>query len=136
MLFELLANVPLSLFNDKALSLKAKVNRKHQTKEVLQFKMKLYLVSAGAYFAFLLFSKFSDQECSKTNAVSWLVVVIASTLWIFVVPISLIEIKFKAKAKARFEEELTNSRANSQHELVKEVDLNNTARRAPENENT
>lgn len=96
--------------------------------------MTLYLVCAGAYFTFLLFSKFCDRECSKTSPVSWLVVVIASALWIFVVPISLIEIKLKAKAKAkaRLEEELINSRVNSQQELV-EIDSNNTARLAPEN---
>ena len=95
--------------------------------------MTLYLVCAGTYCACLLFSKFRDRECSKTNSVSWLIVVFASTLWILVVPISLIEIRFKARAKARLEEELTNSRANSQHELVEEADLNNTARLAPEN---
>lgn len=95
--------------------------------------MTLYLVFAAAYSSFLLFCRFCDRECSQTNSSFWLVVVLTSTLWIFVVPISLIEIKFKAKAKARLEEESTNSRINSQHELVEEVDLNNTARLAPEN---
>ena len=99
-------------------------------------KLKFYLLVAGAYFTFLLFSMFSDPECSKTNFASWLVVIFASTLWIVVIPISLIEIRIKAQAKARHEEmeKLINSRASSQYELVeKEVDSNNTARLAPEN---
>ncbi len=63
--------------------------------------MTLYLSGAGAYCAFLLLSKFSDRECSKTDPASWLVVAIASALWIIVVPISLIEIRTKTKAKAQ-----------------------------------
>ena len=100
-------------------------------------KLKLYLVVAGAYFAFLLYGKFSDKECSKTNFASWLVIILASALWILVIPISLIEISFKAYAKVHLEgiEKLTNFRVNSQHELVEveEVDSNNTARLTPEN---
>lgn len=61
--------------------------------------MTLYLSAASAYCAFLLFSKFSDQECSKTDPASWLVIAIASTLWIIVIPISLMEIRSKAKTK-------------------------------------
>lgn len=95
--------------------------------------MTLYLVCAGTYFAFLLFNIFCDRECSKTNFVSWLIVVLTSALWILVVPISLIEIRYKAKAKRRLEAELNNSIANSQHELVEEVDLDNTPRLTPEN---
>ena len=59
--------------------------------------MTFYLSGAGAYCAFLLFNKFSDKECSKTEPASWLVVAIASALWIIVIPISLIEIQTKAK---------------------------------------
>jgi len=53
--------------------------------------MTLYLSGAGTYCAFLLFSKFSDKECSKTDPISWIVIAIASALWVIVVPISLIE---------------------------------------------
>lgn len=59
--------------------------------------MTFYLSGAGAYCAFLLFSKFSDKECSKTDFTSWLAIVIASTFWLIVIPISLIELKTKAK---------------------------------------
>ena len=65
--------------------------------------MTFYLSGAGVYCAFLLLSKFSDKECSKTDLTSWLVLAIASTLWIIVVPISLIEITTKLKRKDRFE---------------------------------
>lgn len=74
--------------------------------------MTLYLSGAGAYCAFLLFSKFSDQECSKTDPASWLVVAIASTFWIIVIPISLMEIRTKTKAKEELAA-MTNS-GNSQ----------------------
>ena len=63
--------------------------------------MTLYLSGAGAYCAFLLLRKFNDRECSKTDPISWLVVAVASALWIIVIPISLIEIRTKAKVKAQ-----------------------------------
>ena len=66
--------------------------------------MTLYLSGASAYCAFLLFSKFSDQECSKTDPTSWLVIAIASIFWVIVVPISLMEIRSKAKSKEQLEE--------------------------------
>ena len=65
--------------------------------------MTLYLSGAGVYCAFLLLSMFGDKECSKTDLTSWLVLAIASTLWIIVVPISLIEISTKLKQKDRFD---------------------------------
>lgn len=65
--------------------------------------MIFYLSGAGVYCAFLLLSMFGDRECSKTDLTSWLVLAIASTLWIVVVPISLIEISTKLKQKARFD---------------------------------
>lgn len=71
--------------------------------------MTLYLSGAGAYCAFLLFSQFSDQECSKTDPASWLVIAIASILWVIVIPVSLIEIRSKAKSKEQLEE-MTKSR--------------------------
>ena len=61
--------------------------------------MTFYLSGAGAYCAFLLFNKFRDQECSKTDPISWLVIAIASSLWMVVIPISLIEISAKANLK-------------------------------------
>ncbi|MGB5636019.1 MAG: hypothetical protein WBM86_25010 [Waterburya sp.] len=66
--------------------------------------MTLYLSGAGAYCAFLLFSKFSDKECSKTDPISWLVVAIASALWVIVIPISLIEIRTKAQKKDQLDQ--------------------------------
>ncbi len=60
--------------------------------------MTFYLSGAGAYCAFLLFCKFTDRECSKTDPTSWIVVAIASSLWIIVIPISFIEIRTKAKS--------------------------------------
>lgn len=63
--------------------------------------MILYLSGAFIYCAFLLLSKFQDQECSKTDPISWLVIAIASIFWIVVIPISLIELKTKAKKQAK-----------------------------------
>ena len=98
--------------------------------------MKLYLVVAGVYFASLLFSKFSDRECSKTNFASWLLVILASAFWILVIPISLIEMKFKDRAKVPLEEteKSISYTVSSQLELVEveEVDSNNI-RLTPEN---
>ena len=95
--------------------------------------MTLYLSGAGAYCAFLLLSKFSDKECSKTDPTSWLVLAIASALWIIVIPISLIEIKIKAQAKAQLAQikKSTNSQAIAQKieatEEIKEFDTNSLA---------
>lgn len=61
--------------------------------------MTFYLSGAGAYGAFLLFSKLRDRECSKTDLTSWLVIAIASSFWILVIPISLIELRAKRKSK-------------------------------------
>lgn len=61
--------------------------------------MTLYLFGTGTYCTFLLFLKFKDQQCSKTDLTSWLVIAIASSLWMIVIPISLIEIISKSKAK-------------------------------------
>jgi len=58
--------------------------------------MIFYLSGAGAYCAFLLFNKFKDKECSKKDPISWLVVAIASSLWIVVIPLSIIELRTKA----------------------------------------
>ena len=65
--------------------------------------MTFYLSGAGAYCVFLLLNKFSDRECSKTDPKSWLVVAIASALWLIVIPISLMELRAKSHAKAKFD---------------------------------
>ena len=91
--------------------------------------MTLYLSGAGAYCAFLLLSKFSDRECSKTDPASWLVVAIASTLWIIVIPISLIEIRTKAKAKEQLDQtrKSINPQTIEATEKIKEFDANSLA---------
>ena len=61
--------------------------------------MTFYLSGAGAYCLFLLFNKFSDRECSKTDPRSWLVLIVASTFWVIILPISLIELTAKTKNK-------------------------------------
>ncbi|MEL6494267.1 MAG: hypothetical protein AAFQ41_03980 [Cyanobacteria bacterium J06623_7] len=61
--------------------------------------MTFYLSGAGVYGLFLLFSKISDRECSKTDLRSWLVLIVASTFWIVVLPLSSIELIAKAKSK-------------------------------------
>ena len=76
--------------------------------------MTFYLFSSGAYLAFLLFNKFNDSD-SKTNLTFLLVMIVASAFWIVVIPISLIEIKFKAYVMCIEEmEKLINSEVNSQ----------------------
>lgn len=92
--------------------------------------MTFYLSGAGAYCAFLLFNKFSDRECSKTDRTSWLVVAIASALWIIVIPISLIEVRTKAKDKQQLAvTESTNLATKLQYEtqveLTEEFDSGN-----------
>ncbi len=91
--------------------------------------MTLYLSGAGAYCAFLLLSKFSDRECSKTDPASWLVVAIASALWIIVIPLSLIEISIKAKAKAQLAQtrKSINPQTIKATEEIKEFDANSLA---------
>ncbi len=101
--------------------------------------MTLYLFSAGAYLAFLLFSQFRDKECSKTDFKSWLIVTLASALWIFVIPISLIEIRSKAQAKVHIKEteKSMDLKLNSQQiesvERLKEFDSNTIAQLASKN---
>ena len=65
--------------------------------------MTFYLSGSVAYCAFLLYKMFEDRECSKTDRASWMVIAIASLFWVFVVPLSIVEIRTKAKAKARLE---------------------------------
>ncbi len=63
--------------------------------------MTLYLSGAVAYCIFLIYKMFSDQECSKTEVISWIVITIASLFWVIVIPISIIEIQSKTKVKAQ-----------------------------------
>ena len=58
--------------------------------------MTFYLSGAGAYCLFLLFSKFSDKECSKTDLTSWLAIAIASSFWLIVIPLLFDRIKSKS----------------------------------------
>ena len=54
--------------------------------------MTFYLSGAGAYCVFLLFKMFSDRECSKTDRASWMLILLASLLWVIVIPISIVNI--------------------------------------------
>ena len=65
--------------------------------------MTFYLSGVGAYFVFLIFRMFSDQECSQTDRTSWIVIVIASLFWVIVIPLSIIELRSKAKVKAQLD---------------------------------
>lgn len=71
--------------------------------------MTFYLSGASAYFVFLLFKKFSDSKCSKTDPQSWLVVAIASSFWIVVIPLSVLEVRTKAKKQSQLEDILNSS---------------------------
>ena len=46
---------------------------------------------------------FQDRECSKTDTTSWTIIAIASMFWIVVIPISIIELRSKTKAKTKAE---------------------------------
>ncbi|WP_019505144.1 hypothetical protein [Pleurocapsa sp. PCC 7319] len=65
--------------------------------------MTFYLSGAGAYCVFLLCRMFSDQECSKTDRASWMVIAIASVFWVIVIPLSIIELQSKTKVKAQLD---------------------------------
>lgn len=65
--------------------------------------MTFYLSGAGAYCVFLLYKMFGDRECDKTDLVSWMVIAIASVFWVIVIPLSILEIRAKNKAKARLD---------------------------------
>jgi len=59
--------------------------------------MTFYLIIAGTYCAFLIYMMSQDQKCSNFDVGSWLVIAIASLLWMIVIPISILEI-FKKKS--------------------------------------
>jgi hypothetical protein len=65
--------------------------------------MNVYFSGVAGYSIFLIYRMFQDQECSKTDLFSWLIIAIASFSWVVVIPISILELQAKAKAK-------TNSR--------------------------
>ena len=85
--------------------------------------MTFYLSGAGTYCAFLLFKKFSDRECSKTDFTSWVVIAIASAFWIAVIPLSVLEIRNKAKRQSQLEDILNSSNCRSSLEPNAESNL-------------
>lgn len=62
-------------------------------------KMTFYLFGASLYCAFLLLLIFKHQQNLKITSKSWLVIFIASTFWVLVLPISLLEIVIKDKSQ-------------------------------------
>ena len=85
--------------------------------------MTFYLSGAGAYFTFLLFKKFSDRECSKTDLTSWLVIAIASAFWIAVIPLSVLEIRSKAERQAQLDDILNSSNCESIEPVEPKLEL-------------
>ena len=85
--------------------------------------MTFYLSGAGTYCAFLLFKKFSDRECSKIDLTSWVVIAIASAFWIAVIPLSVLEIRNKAKRQSQLEDILNSSNCGSSLEPNAESSL-------------
>ena len=79
--------------------------------------MTFYLSGASAYCAFLLFKKFSDRD-SKTDPASWMVIAIASAFWIAVIPLSVLEIRAKAKRQSQLDDILNSSNYGSSLESV------------------
>ena len=68
--------------------------------------MAFYLIGAGAYCAVLISMMIKDQKCSNFDLGSWIVIAIASLLWIIVIPVSILE-KFgkdKAEQESKFSE--------------------------------
>lgn len=61
--------------------------------------MTFYLIGTITYCAFLTYMMLQDQECSNTDLGSWLVIAIASLLWMIVIPISILEIFNKDKVQ-------------------------------------
>ncbi|MBE9043854.1 hypothetical protein IQ255_05450 [Pleurocapsales cyanobacterium LEGE 10410] len=70
-----------------------------------------YLSGAGAYLFFLLVKFLGDSESDLRDVTSWLVIAIASSLWFVVIPISLWEIKSKAKSNTTPTKSKTGSKA-------------------------
>lgn len=61
--------------------------------------MTFYLIGAGTYCAFLTYMMLQDQECSSFDFGSWLVIAIATLLWMIVIPVSILEIFRKNKVQ-------------------------------------
>jgi RsiW-degrading membrane proteinase PrsW (M82 family) len=61
--------------------------------------MTFYLFGAGVYCTFLLLFIFKNQQHFQTAPISWLIIFIASTFWVFVIPISILEMVIKGKSK-------------------------------------
>ena len=62
--------------------------------------MSFYFSAAAAYCIFLISKMFKDEECPNTDIASWTIILLASLLWVIVIPISLLELRNKAKTKA------------------------------------
>ena len=71
--------------------------------------MIFYLSGAGLYGAFLLFNLLGDRECPNSDATSWIAIVIASSLWVVTVPLSLLELSSKAKKRSSVATEAIDS---------------------------
>lgn len=61
--------------------------------------MAFYLLGAGIYFVYLTSQMLMDRKCSNYDLGSWIIIAIATTLWIIVIPVSLLEIFNKNKAQ-------------------------------------
>jgi RsiW-degrading membrane proteinase PrsW (M82 family) len=59
--------------------------------------MTFYLFGAGVYCIVLLFNRFKYQKGLKKNPISWLIIFMASSFWLIVIPISLLEILTNSK---------------------------------------
>jgi RsiW-degrading membrane proteinase PrsW (M82 family) len=59
--------------------------------------MTFYLFGAGVYCIFFLFHRFKYQKGLKKNPISWLIIFMASSFWLIVIPISLLEILTNSK---------------------------------------
>ncbi|MBE9045928.1 hypothetical protein IQ255_16210 [Pleurocapsales cyanobacterium LEGE 10410] len=101
--------------------------------------MTFYLSGAGAYCVFLLYKMFEDRECSKTDRTSWIVIAIASMFWVVVLPLSIVELRTKAKAKAQLDavpKPVNFGKDSRQIRTIKQVEepqSNTTPKLKPEN---
>lgn len=65
----------------------------------IYINMTFYLFGAGGYCAFLLLLIFKNKQNLQTTPRLWLIILIASTFWVLVIPISLLEMIIKGKSK-------------------------------------
>jgi RsiW-degrading membrane proteinase PrsW (M82 family) len=88
----------LILFLDK--NLRALINNVIRNHKIfyIYINMTFYLFGAGVYCAYLLLVIFKNQQNLNITPISWLIIFIASTFWVLVIPISLLEIIIKRGA--------------------------------------